>query len=442
MLRSVVVCLCALLAIFAFISSRHTTVGFRKYPNRIPVRFWHMWSAEWKDVVDRIVDRYNRSQDKYEVIALSVPSGGDAKFLLGAMGGDPPDVMAQWNPVIPTWAEGKMLTPFEDLMSPAELKRFNEVAYPVVKEIGRYKGKTYGIAIGLNMLELYYLPSALREAGISRPPATWDELVADSSKLTKRDANGTITRLGFLPGSWMNTIPLFGGGLYDFNRGKLSLDAPQNLACLEAIVSLMKTDGYDAVQRFKSGLNTNSAAGGWPFIDGSYAMDMDGQWYVEQLAKYAPNLQYATAPMPPPPGGKVGACLSNGNFMVVPSSARQKAGAWDFIKFWSGLDDPDTAADFYVWGGWLPLSDEVARAPAYQKYMRENPQFKTFADAVRSADVQSQPPVAYQQFISDTVGRVDDLAERGTISPQEAMKELVTLVQQEVKRRKELGYDE
>ena len=80
-LRSVVVCLCALLAIFAFISSRHTTVGFRKYPNRIPVRFWHMWSAEWKDVVDRIVDRYNRSQDKYEVIALSVPSGGDAKFL-------------------------------------------------------------------------------------------------------------------------------------------------------------------------------------------------------------------------------------------------------------------------------------------------------------------------------------------------------------------------
>ena len=92
--------------LFAMSPRETQEASLRKYPHRIPVRFWHMWSAEWKVVVDRIVDRYNRSQDKYEVIALSVPGGADTKFLLGAMGGDPPDVMAQWNPVIPTWAEG------------------------------------------------------------------------------------------------------------------------------------------------------------------------------------------------------------------------------------------------------------------------------------------------------------------------------------------------
>src|SRR5262245_38391223 len=69
----------------------------RAYPGRIPVRFWHMWTAESEQVVERIVDRFNRSQDRYEVIPLSIPSrGADTKFLLSVVGGDPPDCMAEW----------------------------------------------------------------------------------------------------------------------------------------------------------------------------------------------------------------------------------------------------------------------------------------------------------------------------------------------------------
>ena len=109
----------------------------RIYPHRIPVRFWHMWTAEWKTVVDRIVTRFNESQDKYEVIALSVPStSADAKFLLAVVGGDPPDLMAQWNPIIPTWAQSGMLRPLDDLMTPDERERFFREAYPIAKKIG------------------------------------------------------------------------------------------------------------------------------------------------------------------------------------------------------------------------------------------------------------------------------------------------------------------
>ena len=91
----------------------------RKYPDRVPVRFWHMWTAEWKDVVDRIVDRFNESQDRYEVMPLSVPgTAADSKFLLSVAGGAPPDVMAQWNQVIPKWAESGLIIPLNSLMSP------------------------------------------------------------------------------------------------------------------------------------------------------------------------------------------------------------------------------------------------------------------------------------------------------------------------------------
>ena len=58
---------------FVFLQGSETP---RKYPDRIAVRFWHRWQADWEKQVQKIVDAFNQSQDKYEVIPLSTPSGG------------------------------------------------------------------------------------------------------------------------------------------------------------------------------------------------------------------------------------------------------------------------------------------------------------------------------------------------------------------------------
>lgn len=432
----------ALVALFAMPVRQTRESAIRQYPDRIPVRFWHMWSAEWKDVVDKIVDRYNKSQTKYEVIALSVPGSADSKFLLGAMGGDPPDVMAQWNPVIPTWAEGQLLTPFEELMSPADRESFERDSYPIVRRVGQYKGKTYGFPIGLQVKGVFYLPDEFEKAGIKEFPKTWEELVAVSERLTTRDKDGNITRLGFMPGSWGESVSLFGGDFYDFKQNRLTLDNPKNLETLEALVALRKRDGYDAINRYQSGLNSSSFSGGWPFIGGAYAATVDGPWRVEQIGKYAPKLKYATALIPPPAGGLAGAGLGSGNFMIIPTSAKHKQGAWDFVKFWSGMSDPEQAAEFYVWGGWLPPNDKVANAPIYQDYIRKYPQFGTFVRAIGSDNIRAQPPVAYQVFINDTIRKEEDLALRGKITPKQALESVKSQLAVEIVRRKRLGYDE
>jgi multiple sugar transport system substrate-binding protein len=430
----------AIIALFAQPIQSSDSISVRKHPDRIQIRFWHMWSAEWKDVVDRIVDRYNKSQQKYEVIALSVPGGADSKFLLGAMGGDPPDVMAQWNPVIPTWAEGELLTPFEDLMTEEERYLYETESYPIVKRVGQYKGKTYGYPIGLQVKGIFYLPEAFEEIGVTEFPQTWEELVAQSEKLTKKDSNG-ITRLGFLPGSWAETAQVFGGGFYDFDKSELTLDKAQNLNALNALVDLRIRDGYDAINRFQSGLNTDSFAGGWPFIGGAYAAAVDGPWRVEQIAKYAPTLNYKVALIPPPKGGTKGAGLGSGNFMIIPRSAKQKEGAWDFVKFWSGLTNPEVAAEFYVWGGWLPPSDKVANAKIYKDYIRTHPQFGTFVKAIKSENIQAQPPVSYQVFVNDTIRRAEEMALRGKVTPERAVQMVQDQLTDELKRRERLGYD-
>lgn len=411
--------------------------------NRRIVRFWHMWSGEWKDVVDKIVDRYNDSQDTYFVEALSVPGGSNEKFLLAAVGGDPPDVMAQWNPVIPTWADSRLIQPLDELMSPAELQRFRDQAYPVVQKLGLYKDRLYGIAVGMNMFACYYLPEHFRQAGLDpeRFPQTLEELVQVGEKLHRFDEQKRLARIGFLPRGWAAYAPYFNGGFFDWDREEVTIDTEANRMTLAFLVESRQKLGFDQVVRFESGIETGSFSGGWPFIGGAYSIVYDGQWRVEQLRKFAPDLEYMTAPLPAPKGGKPGACLSNGNFMIVPRNAKQKEGAMDFIKFWSGLSDPETAAEFYTWGGWLPLTPEVAEAPAYRRYLEQNPQFRTFVDLMPSENVVVNPPVPYQLYLMDRVGRAEDLAIRGSLSIDEAAKTVLNEVQQEVQRRKELGYD-
>ena len=426
----------------------------RHYPKRIPVRFWHMWTSEWAKVVDDICREFNKSQEKYEVIPLSVPSNAaDTKFLLAVAGGDPPDVMAQWNPVIPSWADKKLLVPLDGMMTPRQWKEFQKTAYPVAKKIGIYKGRLYGVTTGTNVWGLYYNPAHLKAAGLDPKhfPTTLEGVMEWGYKLNQFDKKGNLIRMGFMPSWFSEFAPVFGGGFYDWKNGELTLDTPENLRALTFLVDERKKLGFANVVRFESGLrNASSGAGDWPFIGGFYSITLDGMWRVEELRKYneqcrkdgKPEMNYGTAPLPPPAGGAKDAGYADGNFLIIPKGAKQPQGAWEFIKFWSGLEKPERAAKFYTWGGWLPINPQVANAPDYREYVRKNPQFKTFLDLMPSENLQPCPPVAYQVYLMDRIGRADDFATRGTLTPDQAIKTLVKEVNEEIARRKDLGYND
>jgi multiple sugar transport system substrate-binding protein len=412
--------------------------------NRVQVRFWHMWTAEWKTVVDRIVTRFNDAQATYEVVALSVPpAGAESKLLLAAVGGDPPDVMAQWQNVIPTWAKSGLLTPLGELMSQRDRETFARDAYPVVKQLGQYRGQLYGLAIGVNAWACYYRLDHLRELGVEAPnlPTTLEDLTALGERLNRFDAQGNLTRLGFLP-QWLQMYaPVFGGGFYDEASRELTLATPANLRALSYLAAERERLGRDRVLRFDSAQNSGFGLE-WPFVTGSVSITVDGQWRVEQLAKYAPKLEYGVIAIPPPAGGKSLAGFANGNFMIVPRGARQAAGAWAFIRYWSGLGDARASAELYTWGGWLPGLRGVAEAPAFQEYLRRYPQFRAFVELLPSQNQHTLPPVPFQTFLLDRIGAADESTMRGLLSPQAALDRLEREVSEERQRQRSLGADE
>jgi multiple sugar transport system substrate-binding protein len=419
----------------------------RRRPDRIPVRFWHMWTAEWQDVVERIAASFNESQSRYEVLPLSVPTGNaDAKFLLAAAGGDPPDAMAQWNLVLPTWAENGVLQPLDALMTPAERRQFRAEAYPFAQKAGTFRGRLYALGMGPNLVACYYRPDHFREAGLDpdRFPSSLEALTAVAEKLHRFDRRGNLTRIGFLPAQLNQFAVLFGGGFYDERTGQVTLNTPENLRALQFIAEQHRRLGHENVVRFVAGLTGDSSGGvDWPFISGAYSIALDGGWRVEQLAKFAPQLDYRTAPpLPPPAGGRPNAGWATADMLLIPRDAKEPRGAWEFIRFWSGLQQPERAAQFFIWGGWLPITDGIANAPLYQEYLRRHPPLRTFVKLLPSENIEPPPPVPYQAFLSDRIDRMQDRVIRGTLEPRQALAQLEADVAGERERRRELGYGE
>jgi multiple sugar transport system substrate-binding protein len=330
-------------------------------------------------------------------------------------------------------------------MTPDQKRRFLEESYPAIRDIGMYRGHVYGITIGADLMALYVNVEQLREAGFDpdRFPKSLEELEVMGLKLNRYDSKGNLKRLGFLLDDLPYVARYFGGGFEVHEDGTVELNTPQNRRALKAIVDYRKRLGFENVLRFQAGLNDIEGAASWAFMQGDLSVTYDGQWRVEELRKFKPNLKYRVVPLPPPSGfppslgGVVG-----GNYMIVPISAKQKEGAWEFLKFWTGLDNPDRAAKFYNMGGWLPYSPAVAKSPTFQKWLKTNPQFQAFLDILASPNCKAPPPIANLQYLNDLIRRAEDQATRGAATTEQALAELESKYKEEAAKRRALGYDE
>ena len=415
----------------------------RARKGRTEVRFWHLLSAEWLEPLERMVGRFNESQSRYEVIPLLLTdSEADSKLLLSVAGGDPPDVMLTWTQGTSVWGQAGLLQPLDRFMTEAEKRTFLTEAYPVVRKSGWYRGHLYGITMGFDLFVCYYRADHFREAGLDpdRFPTTLEELAAVGDRLNRFDKAGKITRLGFLPQTFRKYVASFGGGFYDEQTQQVTLNTPENLRALEFLVDARKRLGLQEVIRFESGLASGSGAS-WPFISGTYSITLDGEWRVEQMRRYAPDLEYRTVPLPPPKGGKSLASFADINYLIIPTGARQPEGAWEFIKFWTGLDNQERAAEFFPWYGWMPLFPKSAHAPVYDRWLQTVPQYRTFLQVAESENIVTTPPVPYQLYLRDRIDRADDLAMRGTLTPRMALEQLEADIAQERVRRRRLGYE-
>ncbi|MGC8785607.1 MAG: extracellular solute-binding protein [Armatimonadota bacterium] len=326
-------------------------------PRRVKLVVWGLQLGEESAGLQAQVKEFERRYPHIEVSLLSMGAGrmNPQKLMTAIVGNVAPDVIFQDRFTIGDWASRDAFRPLDDLIArdrhqPDGIRP--EEFYNACWQEACYKGKVYAIPAGTDDRALYYNKQLFREAGLDpdRPPRTWEELLEYAKKLTKRNPDGTYQRIGFIPNygnSWLYLYSWQNGGEFMSPDGRTcTLNNPRTVQALEWLVKVYdELGGAKNINAFASGFQTQEMD---PFFIGKVAMKIDGNWVLNNIARYKPDLDFGVAPAPvpaarlrgePPFEGQPKFITWSGGFSyAIPRGAKHVEEAWLFIKWMCSVE--------------------------------------------------------------------------------------------------------
>ncbi len=381
------------------------------------VKFWYLWSGEDAKTLEKIIANYNNSQDRYLVKGLSQPD--EQKLITSISSGTGPDISDTFSNKIASYASKGILQPLDDYI---KKDNYIEDFVPATIDTVKYDGKIYGLPAGAGEgLMMFYNKKLLKEAGFNEPPKTDKELMDVATKATKLDKDGNMEALGFpdFPFVYYATNMTFalGGDLISEDGKELTPDNEATIKALHMIADYRKKFGIEKIDKF----NASNGAYVAPtdcFITGHQALRFDGMWLVGLINKYNPDLEYGIAMLPYPEGHPelAGGGEASSSVLYIPSNAKNKEGAWDFLKYIEGTEG------MKLWAkesGFIPARKSLWTDPEIEKI----PGFKQFSEKVAKNNTKVFPSFPAQAEYSTQLATYYELAANSKLTPEEAMKE-------------------
>lgn len=339
--------------------------------DREVVNFWYLWGGDEAAYIEQIVEAYNESQDKYQVVGLSTPD--QQKVITGISGGNGPDITDDFGSSIPKYATENIAMPLDDFIARDGID-LDATFVNGTMDQQTYDGKTYAFPISSNVFALYYNIDLLEEAGYKEPPKTMEELQEMAAKLTKVE-NGTITQFGatMVPTSyWWGNMTFANGDTFG-EEGSLNGDNEGFRKALSHLEGYVKEFGSDAVNSYVTSGQSKINSAQDPFLAGEQAIRIDGTWFYKMAKEAGINFGLTLIPGYESQNGKTYSMLDTSNF-YIPSTAKNAEGAWDFLKY---ITIGDGAKMFITLKGDLPavqslLDDEEVKnsSESYDVYLK------------------------------------------------------------------------
>src|SRR5438270_4902727 len=153
----------------------------------VQVTFWHALSGNLQKELTTLTDQFNSSQSKVHVnlVAKGAYTDLNKAILTGLAANQAPDVAQCIETDAAKYNQSKALadlTPYinaADGFSSSDLKDI----FPVMLNAAKIKGTYYQFPFNKSTTVIYYNQDMFTAAGISSPPATWDEFFSDAAKL-------------------------------------------------------------------------------------------------------------------------------------------------------------------------------------------------------------------------------------------------------------------
>lgn len=390
------------------------------------VEFWYLWGGDEEKALLEAIDLYNASQDKYFVKGTMCDMQKQAAGMAGSSGPDITDIIDLSVSGLASKGALEDLTPYIE-RDGFDLSVFNSAAMRLCD----YEGSTYGLPLNAMSNMVYYNKAALEEAGITELPKTMDELMDVAVKLTKFDADGNITQLG-----WPLGVPsgvTFAHMANHFGVTWVSEDGTSSTCDEEAMIAAYNflleyvdaVGGADKLLKFSDSYDSAKATSEDPLFTGKQALRLDGMYLTNIITKSGYSIDdFGVFPLPywQENPALEGVASITSSIFIMPKNAKNKEGAWDFMK-WVHSDEGMT----FICSR---FQNEASRTTLLgnDELKAVNPLYEQFVENDAKNPVSIFPSVKNSDTYMQELSSVTDAIFRGTISPEDGMKQLKTKI--------------
>lgn len=330
----------------------------------------------------------------------------------------PPDLAIVNAAAVYSLTDASAIMPLDDLIKQSGGESYITDFFPAFLKNSQLGGHTWSIPFQRSTLVLYYNKDAFQEVGLdpNKPPRTWDELVADGQKLTKRDASGAVSRWGVgFPSSgssyWeFQALAIEAGqNVFDNNAGnKVFFNAPQTVKGLQFLLDLSKTNKV-----MPSGtVDWNTLP--TEFDAGKYGMVYHSTGSLTSIIKGAKfNVGVAFLPRDTQFGSPTG----GGNLYIFKGiPADHQAAAWKFVQW---MTSPERQAQWSIDTGYVATRKSAFDTEALKSYAQQTPQALVARDQLQYAqnELGTHQMAEVQQILSNAI----QAALTGQDTPQAAL---------------------
>ncbi len=290
------------------------------------VEFWTMQlSPKFDDYFNTLIADFEAENPDIAVKWVDVPWGDmETKILAAVSAGNAPDVV-NLNPNFASQlaSKGAWLT-LDDKLSPEE----QAVYLPKIWEATQLNGDSFGFPWYLTARVTLYNTEIFEEAGISEPPATFEEL-ADVAKQIKEKTGKYAFFISFVPEDAADVLQSFvqmgvplvdeeGNAAFNTAEGKQVFQYWTDLYQQELLPREVLTQGHQqAIQLYQSG---------------ETAILASGAEFLSSIESNAPDIAAATKSAPQISGstGKKNVAAMD---LVIPKSTDAEAAALKFATY-------------------------------------------------------------------------------------------------------------
>ena len=386
--RLLTIVLTSILGVTSLVGCSNNSLASNKSWENTKITFWHSMGGKGGEAINSLVDEFNNSQDKINVVAEYQGSYDDSinKLKSSALSNSGPDVMQLYDIGTKWMIDSEYAIPMQDMID----KNDYDIA-SLEKNILDYytiDGKLYSMPFNSSTPILFYNKTAFSEAGLTDKdiPTNFKEIIEVSSKLAVKEGD-KVSRYGYAMQiyGWFFEQFLIKQGLDYANEGNgRKGDATEvvfnsNDGALNIIEGWKEHVDYGVVGNFgRDSQNTLDA-----FSSGNVAMIVASTASLGDLkSKIGDNFELGTAYFPSVLERDNGGVSVGGASLWIMNNGddERENAAFEFIKF---MVSEQTQVKWSQATGYFSVSKKAYELPEMVEYLNKNPEFKTAIEQLR-----------------------------------------------------------